>query len=99
MGFAANHGEPAVSEGTVSVLFFSHIDASFSERVSGISCDGGAANAGARSTLFAEYQIHITGVAALFGQVSFPRWLQADASLACLCGQTRQSRVRERVAP
>ncbi|PYT02863.1 MAG: hypothetical protein DMF60_20070 [Acidobacteria bacterium] len=62
---AANHGEPAASERTVSLSFISHVDARFNEGDSGVSCDGCAANAGARWIRFAEYQIHIRGVATL----------------------------------
>lgn len=69
---AANHGEPAMAEGTVSFSFLRHIDASAWEGDSGVRCEGGAAIAGAQCTSVAEDQIHMMGVATLFDQVCFP---------------------------
>ena len=58
--------------GTVSRSSLCHIDASFNESDFGVSCDGGAANAGAPCIRCAEYEIHIRGVATFYRQVSFP---------------------------
>ena len=69
---ASNTGEPAVSDSTVSFSFLRHIAASAREGDSGVSCEGGAAIAGARCTSFAEDQIHIMGFATLFDQVCLP---------------------------
>ena len=68
---ASNTGEPAVSDSTVSFSFLRHIAASAREGDSGVSCEGGAAIAGARCTSFAEDQIHIMGFATLFDRSAF----------------------------
>jgi len=83
-----------MAEGTVSFSFLRHIDASPSEGDFGVRCEDRAAIAGARRTGVVEDQVSILGIATLFDQSAFGRWLQRDAGVA----RGLQPRVSTRAA-